>query len=196
VFFFFMLYPPAWIRSARRRTAGAAGGCLLVRHAALERVGGVAAIRSELIDDCALAAALKRSGGTLWLGLSRATRSLRRYLSFADFGRTISRTAFSQLGYSALGLLGTAAGLTMVFLLPPGLALAAPTAAGRLLGCAGSLMLCAAYYPALRYYRLSVYWAPLLPLVALFYLGATLDSAVRHWRGQGGTWKGRAQAQR
>ncbi len=65
-----MLYPPAWIRDPRRKTAGAAGGCILIRREMLERIGGIAAIRGELIDDCALARAVKRAGGRVWLGLS------------------------------------------------------------------------------------------------------------------------------
>jgi hypothetical protein len=32
-----------------------------------------------------------------------------------------------------------------------------------------------------------------LPLIALFYTIATLDSAVRYWTGRGGLWKGRVQ---
>jgi hypothetical protein len=45
-----------------------------------------------------------------------------------------------------------------------------------------------------RCYGLALWWAPLLPLVALFYMGATFDSALRHWMGRGGEWKGRVQA--
>ena len=89
VFFFFLLYPPeyvrvgprlaskGWTRTLRQaqgrlwgtKTAAAAGGCMLIRPAALERIGGIAAIRQEIIDDCALARAVKRSGGKVWLGL-------------------------------------------------------------------------------------------------------------------------------
>jgi hopene-associated glycosyltransferase HpnB len=71
VFFFFMLYPPG--------TAAAAGGCILIRREMLERVGGLAAIRGQVIDDCALARAVRRQGGRVWLGLSAATRSVRGY---------------------------------------------------------------------------------------------------------------------
>ena len=100
VFFFFLLYPPAWIRDPRRRTAGAAGGCILIRRAALERIGGIARIRGELIDDCALARAVKQSGGRVWLGLSGTAASIRPYRTFGEIGRMISRTAFTQLGHS------------------------------------------------------------------------------------------------
>src|ERR1041385_6376729 len=70
VYFFFKLYPPAWIANPRRPDAGAAGGCILIRPAALEKAGGLQAIRQEVIDDCSLAARVKRSGGRLWLGAS------------------------------------------------------------------------------------------------------------------------------
>ena len=123
VFFFFMLYPPSWIRSPRRRTAGAAGGCMLVRRDALERIGGIERIRGELIDDCALARAIKRSGGRVWLGLSTGTRSIRPYETFGEIERMISRTAFTQLRYSTLLLLATLAGLALTYLAPPALAL-------------------------------------------------------------------------
>jgi hypothetical protein len=45
-------------------------------------------------------------------------------------------------------------------------------------------------------YRLSPFWALLLPLAALFYSFATLLSAIRFRAGRGGQWKGRAQASR
>jgi hypothetical protein len=52
------------------------------------------------------------------------------------------------------------------------------------------------YAPMLRFYGRSLWWAPLLPVVAFVYLGATLDSALRHVQGKGGAWKGRFQAAR
>jgi hopene-associated glycosyltransferase HpnB len=194
VFFFFMLYPPAWVADPRRATAGAAGGCMLVKRAALERIGGIPAIRGELIDDCALARAVKAGGGQVWLGLSAATHSLRGYGSLAEIGHMISRTAFTQLRYNPALLAGTAAGLAVTYLLPPALALASPGAPARWLGAAAWAMMAVAWFPALRFYRRSPLWAPFLPLVAAFYLAATFHSAVSYWRGRGGMWKGRAQA--
>ena len=190
VFFFFMLYPPAWIRNPRRKTAGAAGGCILIRREALERIGGLEAIRGELIDDCALARAVKRSGGSVWLGLSARTRSIRQYRTFGEIGRMISRTAFTQLRYSPALLAGTFVGLAVTYLLPPVLVFAGQPG----LGGAGWALLSAAYLPTLRFYRRSPLWAPLLPLAAAFFLGATAHSAVAYWRGEGGMWKGRSQA--
>lgn len=192
VYFFLALYPPAWIRDARRRTAGAAGGCMLVRREALDRAGGISAIRGELIDDCALARVIKGSGGQVWLGLNEGTRSIRVYGSFGEIERMIARTAFTQLRYSNVLLAGTVAGLAATYLLGPALAVAAHGWA-RSLGAAAWLMMSAGYFPALRFYRRSILWAPLLPAVAVFYGWATVHSAVHSWRGSGGMWKGRAQ---
>jgi hopene-associated glycosyltransferase HpnB len=192
VFFFFLLYPPAWIRSSRHRTAGAAGGCILIRRATLDRIGGIEAIRAEVIDDCALAAAVKSSGGRVWLGLSAETRSIRSYATFSEIGRMISRSAFAQLRHSPVLLLASTLGLLVTFLLPPLLTFFAHQPAAAFAGCAWLLM-SVAYLPALRFYRARWFWAPLLPAIASFYLGCTFHSAIAYYRGTGGQWKGRAQ---
>lgn len=189
VFFFFMLYPPAWIRDPRHRTAGAAGGCMLIRRETLERIGGITRIRGELIDDCALARAVKQEGGRVWLGLRTSAESIREYGTFGEIGRMISRTAFTQLRHSWLVLTGTAIVMALTYLAPPIAALS-----GSRWGMVAWLLMCVAYLPALRFYRRSVFWAPLLPFVAAFYLGATIDSAIAYHRGTGGLWKGRSQA--
>ena len=191
LFFFFLLYPPAWISRSRSDTAGAAGGCLLIRREALERMGGLARIRGELIDDCALAREVKRSGGRVWLGLSSSTTSIREYSSFNEIGRMISRTAFTQLRHSWGLLAGAAAALAFTFLVP-----AAAAISGSRMAAAAWLLMCVAYMPALRFYRQSPLWAPLLPAVTLFYLAATIHSAAAYHRGAGGMWKERAQAGR
>ncbi len=192
VFFFFMLYPPAWTENTGRRTAGAAGGCILLRWTALTRIGGIAAIRSELIDDCALARAVKSSGGKIWLGITSETRSIRGYGTFSEIGRMISRTAFWQLRHSTILLLGTIAGMFVTYMLPPLLLFTGRPLEMALGALAWGLMM-AVYAPTLRIYGRFFVWAPALPLVALFYTGATIHSAIRYWTGRGGEWKGRAQ---
>jgi hopene-associated glycosyltransferase HpnB len=190
VFFFFMLYPPAWIASRRRQTAGAAGGCMLIRRSALARIGGIASIRGELIDDCALARAVK-PGGRVWLGLTEQAESIRPY-TFAEIGRMISRSAFTQLRHSVLLLAATIVGMAVIYLAPP-LLLLTRNALSVWLGAAAWMLMSISYIPMLRFYRRSPAWAPLLPLIAIFYMGATVDSAVRYWTGRGGEWKGRVQ---
>jgi hopene-associated glycosyltransferase HpnB len=183
VFFFFKLYPPGG------KTCGAAGGCMLIRRGALERIGGIGKIRGELIDDCALAREVRASGGRVWLGVTHGTRSLRPYPAVSDVEEMIARTAFTQLGHSPWILFGAVFGMMFLYLEPPVLALM-----GSHWALAAWVLMTVSYVPVLRFYGRSPFYAPLLPLVALFYTGATIDSALRYWRGKGGMWKGRSQA--
>jgi hopene-associated glycosyltransferase HpnB len=192
VFFFFKLYPPRWAATARSNVAAAAGGCILLRPAALLRIGGLAAIRSQIIDDCALAGAVKRSGGKLWLGLTQSAWSLRRYGSFAEIGGMVSRTAFNQLRHSWLLLFATLLGLVLTYLLPL-LLLFSHDPWGVALGALAWALMSLCYLPMVRFYGLSAAWCVCLPAVAAFYAGATLHSALRYAAGRGGSWKGRVQ---
>ena len=192
VFFFFTLYPPEWIRNPRRKMAGAAGGCILIRPEALARAGGVEAIRGQIIDDCALARMVKRSGGKVWLGMTPDTCSLRAYQSFGEIERMIARTAFNQLQHSAWLLLGAIAGLLLIYLLPLVLLLSGSRTLA-LVGAAAYLLMWVTYSPMVRFYRLNATWALTLPFSAAFYLAATVHSALNYWSGRGGQWKGRAQ---
>ncbi len=195
LFFFLMLYPPRWIADANSRTAGAAGGCILLRRGALGRIGRVAAIRGEVIDDCALARAVKKSGGKIWMGLTRRSASLRGYGTFAEIRNMIARTAFTQLRYSSVLLIATLIGLFVTYLLSWILFFAYPGEAWVLVDTAIALMT-AAFLVTVRFYSLSAAWALTLPIAAVFYGYAACVSAIRFWRGRGGQWKGRAQASR
>jgi hopene-associated glycosyltransferase HpnB len=191
VYFFAMLYPFARVNDPARKTAAAAGGCMLVERRALCEIGGMAAIQGALIDDCALAQALKRVG-PIWLELAQTSRSIRRYTSWKSIWEMIARSAFTQLNYSAVLLATTVLGMTLTYLVPVGLTLLFGLSCWP--AALAWLLMSVAYCPMLLYYRQPPLWAPLLPLVALFYLGATLESARRYWRGEGGRWKGRTQA--
>jgi hopene-associated glycosyltransferase HpnB len=193
LYFFLMLYPPEWIADPKARTAGAAGGCVLVRRSALERIGGFTAIRGEVIDDCALAHAVKRGDGKIWMGLTRSSVSLRRYGTFSEIRDLIARTAFTQLQYSFLFLLGTLLGLFVTYLLPWVLFFAFPGEAWLPVDTTIALMT-ATFAVTVRFYGLSWPWALTLPFAAAFYGCATALSAVRYWLGRGGQWKGRSQA--
>jgi len=195
LYFFLKLYPPRWIADSNARTAGAAGGCTLLRRSALERIGGLSAIRGEVIDDCALARAVKNSGGRIWMGLTRASISLREYGSFSEIRDLIARTAFTQLGHSAFVLFGVLAGMSLTYVAPV-IVLFAHDSVARILGAAAWALMSLTFLPTVRFYRLSPLWAPLLPLAALFYSYATCVSATRYWQGRGGQWKGRTQAPR
>ncbi|MBH8574126.1 glycosyltransferase [Nostocaceae cyanobacterium CENA369] len=233
VFFFQKLYPFRWVNNPNKKTAAAAGGAILIRTAALERIGGIQAIRQDLIDDCALAQAVKQRGreaegqrgrgaegqrsskeilvsnpqfpvpnpptpsassGRIWLGLSTLTRSLRPYPSLETIWSMIARTAYTQLNYSPLLLLGTLVGMTLIYLVPPVsviLGVVLGNWAIAFTGLLAWLLMSLAYSPTIRFYKCSPWFALSLSAIAFLYTLMTLDSAIRHWQGRGGSWKGR-----
>jgi hopene-associated glycosyltransferase HpnB len=192
VFFFRMLYPFRRVNNPADRMAGAAGGTMLVRMSALERIGGLASIRGELIDDCSLARQIKRGGRRIWLGLSDSSYSTRGYGSTGEIVRMIARTAYTQLGRSPIRLIGCIFGLAVTFVAPVVLLFAFGWPS--LIGAAAWLLMALLYLPMVRFYRQSPLWSLLLPAAACVYLWATLVSAWNHHRGRGGQWKGRAQS--
>jgi hopene-associated glycosyltransferase HpnB len=201
VFFFQKLYPFAWVNDPARRTAAAAGGSVLLSRGALDRIGGFAAIRDAIIDDCALAGAVKRNGrdggGRIWLGLTTAAHSLRPYHGLGGVWRMVSRSAFTQLRYSPALLILTLIGMAMLYWAPPMVAVAA---AFRGEGTALVLALAAwgltalAFLPTLRVYGLPALYSLTVPPAGMLYTLMTVDSALSYWRGRGGAWKGRTLA--
>jgi hopene-associated glycosyltransferase HpnB len=192
VFFFQMLYPFHWVNRSAASTAAAAGGCMLVDRRALERAGGIVKVRNALIDDCALAALLKTQG-PLWLGLSNRVWSLRAYPRFGDIRSMVARSAYAQLRYSPFLLIATILAMIFAYLAPPFFAVFGNFPANLLAFAVWALM-ALAYLPILQFYRISPLWAVALPVIAAAYAAFTLDSAYQHWRGRGGLWKGRSQA--
>ncbi|MBD2434435.1 MULTISPECIES: glycosyltransferase [Fischerella] len=206
VFFFQKLYPFRWVNDPQKSTAAAAGGCILIRTAALKRIGGLQVIRQALIDDCALAHAIKSvksssppsphhsTSPKIWLGLSSSTHSLRPYPSLSPIWDMIARTAFTQLNYSPLLLIGTLVGMILVYIVPP-LGLIVGTLTGNwlvaLTGLSAWLLMSLAYLPMVRFYQCPLWLAFCLPIIAFLYTLMTLDSALRYWQGRGGGWKGR-----
>jgi len=165
---------------------------MLLRPHALEHAGGIAAIRNQIIDDCALASRIKQSGGKVWLGVTPDTSSTRAYGTFREIERMIARTAFNQLRHSVWALLGALVGLTVTYLLPLWLLLSG-NAMAAILGATSWMLMTAAFLPMVRFYGLSPAWALTLPLSACFYMLATLHSAIKFWSGRGGEWKSRVQ---
>jgi hopene-associated glycosyltransferase HpnB len=194
IFFFQKLYPFAWANSDRSSTAAAAGGCVLIRRRVLEKIGGLAALRGALIDDCTLAKLVKRAGGRLWLGLTDTSRSLRVYDHLQPIWMMVARSAFTQVCYSAFWLAATVLGMVLIYLLPVALIIAYPlhgSAGAAAIGLLTVLLMAFAYRPTIAYFALPVAWALTLPAAALLYLAMTVDSARRYWFGQGSRWKGR-----
>jgi hopene-associated glycosyltransferase HpnB len=201
VFFFQKLYPFAWSNDSKAQTAAAAGGCMLIDAEALSAAGGLEPIKARLIDDCALAGLLKprarqRGRGT-WVGLTESAQSIRPYEGLGGIWRMVARTAYTQLRHSPLLLLGTLLGMVLTYLVPPLALLGFPLHRDPLLagfGLAAWVLMAAAAWPTFRLYHQPFWRCLLLPLAALLYSAMTLDSALRHWRGRGGVWKGRAEA--
>ncbi|MEH2120034.1 glycosyltransferase [Nostoc sp.] len=206
VFFFQKLYPFRWVNNPNNPTAAAAGGSILISREALERIGGIQVIRQALIDDCALADAVKQIGrqsnssfspaspGRIWLGLSTLTQSLRPYNSLATIWDMVARSAYTQLNYSPLVLLGTLVGMPLIYLVPPMCVILGAVWGNwaiALTGLLGWFLMTLAYYPTIRFYKCSPWLALSLPAIAFLYTLMTLDSALRHWQGRGGAWKGR-----
>jgi hopene-associated glycosyltransferase HpnB len=204
VYLFAMLYPFGRVNRSGGRTAAAAGGCMLVRREVLEAAGGLARIRGARIDDVALARLLKRrpGGGRVWLGLATGVISRRPYPRLADLWSMIARSAYTQLRHSPALLAGTLAGLLLLYAVPPVAAVAglvalarggsAPAGVVAGAGVVAWALMSASYLPMLRLYRLSPLRSPTLALIGLVYAVITVDSARRHYSGQGATWKGRA----
>ncbi|MCX5337296.1 MULTISPECIES: glycosyltransferase [unclassified Streptomyces] len=197
VYFFAQLYPFRRIGKKGSRTAAAAGGCVLLRTETAERARIPDAIRHAVIDDVALARAVKGGGGHIWLGLAERVDSVRPYPRLHDLWRMVSRSAYAQLRHSLPLLAGTVAGLALIYLVPPValvVGLVVGSTATAVLGGLAWLVMTATYVPMLRYYRQPLWLAPLLPFTAFLYLLMTVDSAVQHYRGRGAAWKGRTYA--
>ena len=193
IFFFQLLYPFPWVNNPKKKTAAAAGGCVLLRFEALSRINGLQKIRAALIDDCALGAAVKQNG-PIWLGLSDEVKSLRPYPGLQSLWQMVARSAYTQLNYSPFLLVGTVIGMALVYWVPPlgflvGLLLGSWAIA--LSGLLGWLMMALAYWPTLRLYKSSPLLAFVLPIIALLYTLMTIDSALQYWLGSGSAWKGR-----
>jgi hopene-associated glycosyltransferase HpnB len=190
VYFFQMLYPFVRVNDPTSPVAAAAGGTVLIRREALQRSGGIDAIKNALIDDVALAKSIKKSG-RIFLGHSALAASIRPYPNFTDIWHMISRTAFTQLRHSAILLILALLGLTLLWLVPPAAALAGHGAA-LVCGISAWALSAASYMPTLARYGLNRLWALSLPMIAIFYMAATFGSALNYWRGRGARWKSRA----
>ena len=192
IYFFEMLYPFAWVNRPDHPMAGAAGGCMLLRTDALRAAGGIEVVRDALIDDCALAAAMKKQG-PIWLGLTERVQSIRPYASWSEIRRMVARTAYTQLNYSPLMLAGTIFGMTLTYLVPP-LATVFGSGLAQLFGLLAWALMAISLQPTLRLYRLSPLWGVALPAITFLFMLYTVDSAYQYFAGTGGTWKGRVQA--
>lgn len=190
VFFFKLVYPFALGNNPKTRLGVAAGGCILLRTEMLTAIGGFAAVRDAVIDDCTLAQKMKDAGGRTWIGLSRSVKSHRPYPNLSSFWGMVSRTAYTQLRYSVLMLLAITC-LMLVMFWGPFLAIMTTSWMLKVLAFAGWCCMIAAYLPTVRFYRLSPLWTVTLPIIATLYLLMTWSSAIEYWKGRRSYWKGR-----
>jgi hopene-associated glycosyltransferase HpnB len=193
IYFFKLLYPFHLANSSSSRVAAAAGGTVLIETAVLREIGGFAALKDELIDDCALAAKVKAAGHGTWVGLSHSVVSHRRYPTLRSIWNMVARTAYTQLQYSPAILVGCVLALLWTFVLPVA-GLFAPDLAARTAAIVAGVTATVTYLPTLIYYRRSPAWALLLPIVGALYLAMTVDSAYRFSKGIRSEWRGRVYA--
>jgi len=197
IFFFQKLYPFPLINNPRSKVSGAAGGCILIREKALTRIGGIEALKQALIDDCTLASLVKKSlppNHGIWLGLSNTTVSLRKYPTLNPIWNMVARTAFTQLNYSTLLLIGTIVGMFITYLISPIAFLYSLYTLNiplLIISLITLLLMALSYYPTVKLYQLPIFYSFCLSAIAFLYTLMTIDSAFRHWQGKGGQWKGR-----
>ena len=190
IFFFRLLYPFHLSNSGSRLVAAAAGGCILVRSDVLADIGGYGALKGELIDDCALAHRVRKSGHGTWIGLTHSAVSHREYNNLRVIWDMVARTAFTQLHHSAALLLICSALLAAAFVFPV-LVLVAGDMPARLCALLTLALMELSYFPTLRYYHVPLFWGVTLPFTGTLYLLMTWTSAFRYWFGAGAQWKDR-----
>lgn len=191
VYFFKLVYPFALSNGRTRFVAAAAGGCVLIERAVLDGIGGFGVLKGAIIDDCALARAVKRSGRRTWIGLSHAAKSIRGYQTLGTIWRMVARSAYTQLNYSPVLLGGASLMLALAFWMPLIALITFPALDAKLIGGLALLAMMASYWPTLRYYDRSPWWVLALPLIGTLYLAMTWSSAIDYWHGRRTIWKGR-----
>jgi hopene-associated glycosyltransferase HpnB len=190
IYFFKMLYPFALANNPKSKMAAAAGGCILVDTEALHAIGGMAAIKDAVIDDCTLAKHVKQAGYKTWVGLTHAVVSQRPYTSLTDIWDMVARTAYTQLFYSKLLLL-VCTGMMLLMYCLPWVGLLCFTGNAWALSLFACVVMSLLYLPTLNFYALNKLWALFMPVIAGLYLLMTWTSAIRYWRGERSRWKGR-----
>lgn len=191
IYYFKLIYPFRITNDPRfPKMAAAAGGCILTRTQILEDIGGFESLREALIDDCTLAARVKERGHRIWLGLTHSATSHRDSNSLGDVWHMVARTAFTQLHYSSLILIGVTALMVLAYWVPL-IGLFIPDSTVHGLSLLSLMVMMLIYQPTLRYYGLSPLWALAMPAIGTLYLVMTWTSALRYWRGHRSSWKER-----
>ncbi len=95
-----MLFPLDLVNHPRSPLAMGLGGFFLMRREALERAGGFAAVRAEVLDDMRLAAALKKTGARMRAEQAPALVRTRMYRNLPELWESAAKNWFALLGYS------------------------------------------------------------------------------------------------
>lgn len=191
IYFFKLIYPFALANSHRSFVAAGAGGCVLLKTSSLTAIGGFAALRGAIIDDCTLAKKIKALPGRIWIGLSNDARALRPYENLDNIWNMVARTAYTQLRYSPALLLVCTALLVLSYIVPI-VGLFATDSNAVALSVIALCAMCATFLPTVRYYDLSPLWTLTLPFAAVLFLAMTWTSAIRYARGERSRWKDRS----
>ncbi|HYA20771.1 MAG TPA: ABC transporter substrate-binding protein [Burkholderiales bacterium] len=191
VYFFKLLYPFRLSNSDKSSVAAAAGGCILTESRLLDEIGGFAALRGELIDDCSLARRIKSRGHKIWIGLTHSACSIRPYERLRPIWNMVARTAFTQLRYS-FGLLMACTAIMVIAFAAPIAELLFKSSGVWYLALAAWVAMALSYLPTLEFYDRSPAWVLSLPFVGMLYLLMTWSSALRYVHGERARWKGRS----
>lgn len=191
IFFFKLLYPFGLANKPGSHVAAAAGGCILVETQVLRSTGAFANLHNALIDDCTLAAHIKRAGLCTFIGLSHAARSHRGYQTLKPIWEMVARTAFTQLRYSVILLAICTVIMTAMFWAAPLAVLSLSAQEAYVISALAWMAMFFTYTPTLIYYQRSPLWSFALPIIGTLYLAMTWTSALRYWRGERACWKDR-----
>lgn len=191
IYFFKLLYPFSLGNSRRHKIGVAAGGCILLKSSVLDAIGGFAALKGALIDDCSLAQKVKNAGFSTWIGLSHSVTSHRGYKDFRGLWNMVARSAFTQLKYSTSLLLLTTLIMICMFWMPLVGLISGTAISWKVFFAAGWLAMVFSYLPTLVYYKRSSLFTFLMPLIGTLYLAMTWTSALRYFAGRRSEWKGR-----
>jgi hypothetical protein len=105
-------------RSPRPALTAANGQFLVLDAAALARAGGFAAVRGEVLDDIALARAVKRAGGRAGVAAGAALARCRMYASAPELAAGYRKSLWAAFG-SPAGAAAVGAGMALAYLVPP-----------------------------------------------------------------------------
>ena len=187
------------IDDPRSPEISANGQFILIRRAAYAAVGGHAAVRGEIAEDKALAAAVKGAGWHYRMLFAENLARTRMYTNLASLWEGLSKNATEIMGRAATTVAVTTAAMVVAWsalLLPVLIGLiaarhpAVAPLAGFALALLGSLSVAGVQLGAARHFRIPVWFGLLFPL-AYTAVAALAWHSVGLRRDGRVTWKGR-----